>query len=226
MEIKPLIQNRNLRIAGKGMLPALGLFSLFLACTALVLKSFSTLLPAASLHLFLGLGVLPLILGAMAHFIPVLTRTAPRAGDHRPALLGLVAGLLAISGQQFWFPLIFPAAALGMAAGIDLLLIAQRRARDCIGAPHPCLRWYQAALACLVLALAAHEETVIVEGGARRATLIRDFPPSLDQSAPTSPAPQSAGLCRDHRGGYFTGAAPHSGRLHRPGQRCAPTEGY
>ncbi|QKK11214.1 MAG: hypothetical protein HND59_06000 [Pseudomonadota bacterium] len=155
MDIKPLIQNRNLRIAGKGVLPALGLFTLFLACTALVLKSFGILLPAASLHLFLGLGVLPLILGAMAHFIPVLTRTAPRAGDQRPALLGLAAGLLAISGQQFWFPLIYPAAALGMAAGIDLLLIAQRRARDCIGAPHPCLRWYQAALACLVLALAA-----------------------------------------------------------------------
>lgn len=101
------------------------------------------------------MGVLPLILGAMAHFIPVLTRTAPRAGDHRPALLGVLAGLAAVAGQQLWFPLIYPAALLGIAAAGDLLRIAHRRERDCLGKPHPCLRWYQAALICLLLALAA-----------------------------------------------------------------------
>ena len=136
-------------------MPLLGLLTLAGAIAALVLMITGKLIPAALAHLMLGLGVLPLILDAIAHFIPVLTRTAPRIGDRRAAAIGLVAGALAVIGQQFWFPLVYIAATLGIAAVGDLLINIQQRVRRCLGTPHPCLQWYQAALWSLAIALIA-----------------------------------------------------------------------
>lgn len=150
-----MIEKRKPQHPAGILLAVLGLFAMLGALGSLVLDANGALAPAAVIHLFFAVGLLPLILGAMAHFLPVLTRTAPRVQDLRPALLGLVAGAMAATGQQFWFPLIYGAAALGMVAGSDLLITAQRRARHCLGPPHPCLYWYQVALGCLIAALSA-----------------------------------------------------------------------
>lgn len=113
---------------------------------------------AAHVHLALAVGAMPLILGAMSHFVPVLTRSReaePAVGIMLLAVLG--AGLLAFA--QFAVRL-FPFAA-SAAAGVALLAAAgfarwaRQRGKAALGSPHPCLYWYLAALACLVLALAA-----------------------------------------------------------------------
>lgn len=84
----------------------------------------------------LAVGATPLIFGAMSHFIPVLTRT-------RTATAGLLGiPVLALAGG-----------ALAVIAA-SALLVWHRRA-GMLGRPHPCLAWYETALACLVLALVA-----------------------------------------------------------------------
>lgn len=113
---------------------------------------------AAHVHLALAVGVMPLILGAMSHFVPVLTRSreaGPVVGVILLAAWG--AGLLAFAQFAVW---LFPFAA-SAAAGVALLAAmgfarwAWQRGKAALGSPHPCLYWYLAALACLVLALAA-----------------------------------------------------------------------
>lgn len=115
-------------------------------------------LPApAAWHLLFAVGALPMILAAMAYFVPVLTRTgaSPAALLAAPAL-ALAAGL-AIAGHfagplpsaRTWAPWLALAAAGGFAAWMA------RRRRACIGHPNPCLAWYAAALGFLALGLAA-----------------------------------------------------------------------
>jgi hypothetical protein len=113
---------------------------------------------AAHVHLALAVGVMPLILGAMSHFVPVLTRS--REAESAVGMMLLVvwgAGLLVFA--QFAAGL-FPFAA-SVAAGAALLACAAfsrwawRRGKAALGSPHPCLYWYIAALVCLILALAA-----------------------------------------------------------------------
>ncbi len=113
---------------------------------------------AGWLHLLLAVGAMPLILGAMGHFVPVLTRT--RAA---PALLGIVP-LLALAGGAlavgaFGFPGLawgrYAGALVALAAAGVLLAWSFRRRGATLGRAHPGLGWYQAALACLILALAA-----------------------------------------------------------------------
>ena len=112
--------------------------------------------PAAHFHLAMAVGVMPLIFGAMIHFVPVLTRSAiAPLGVRLMPLLMLIAGWLA------FFSFAAPSRAYYLAAFIALvvtLLFALwiiNRAIYTIGKPHPCLNWYLGAVACLILALTA-----------------------------------------------------------------------
>ena len=113
---------------------------------------------AAALHLILAVGAMPLIFGAMSHFIPVLTRTrgAPSALASVP-FLALAGGALAVSafsvGGMFWGR--YAGALLAGVAASALLVWSGRRRAGMLGHPHPGLAWYQAALACLLIALLA-----------------------------------------------------------------------
>ncbi len=111
----------------------------------------------AAAHLAFAAGVLPLILAAIIHFVPVLTRSGdPRAAvTALPSLAQLTGGFVAAA-----FAGLVPRWTLQGAALVDVVLVScllawvVARARRCLGAPHPGWRWYGAALACAVLALA------------------------------------------------------------------------
>ena len=114
--------------------------------------------PLAVAHLAFAVGIVPLIMAAMIHFVPVLTRT----GDPAPGIARLphwaqLSGLLAVAAMQS----LVPYGCLRLAAAADLLLVVillqwiVRRAGRALGMPHPGWRWYGAALACLILALLA-----------------------------------------------------------------------
>lgn len=113
---------------------------------------------AAVLHLAFALGAMPLIFGAMTHFIPVLTRSraAPATLAAIP-LAALAAGMLVVASLTYadlaWAR--HAAAPLGLAATAGLLAWSRGRRRVMLGQPHPGLAWYDAALACLALALLA-----------------------------------------------------------------------
>lgn len=132
------------------------LFALALFCVGLALLPWAPVTPAAWAHLLLALAVLPLILAAMGHFAPVLTRGAPPPGRLRllPPL-AFVAGLLVIGFLQFGLPLLIPAALLAAAVALIQLGWMYRRAKGAFGAPHPGFGWYLAALGSLVVALLA-----------------------------------------------------------------------
>ncbi len=138
------------------MLPAL-VFLAAAAFAAALSGSFQTG-RAVTVHLMLAVGAMPLIFGAMSHFIPVLTRTrTAEAGLLVIPMLALAGGALAVSSFSLagmaWAQ---PAGAL-LAAGaaFALLVWSRRRRAGMLGRPHPGLAWYETALACLVLALLA-----------------------------------------------------------------------
>jgi hypothetical protein len=124
---------------------------------ALILGASAVLAPAAALHIAFAIGVLPLIFGAMLHFVPVLTRTG---SPHRLiAALPFVAqatGVAVVLSIQGWLPrwLLHPAASLDLLLASVLLGWMVLRARRTLGTPHPGLRWYLASLLTLILALA------------------------------------------------------------------------
>lgn len=138
------------------MLVALVLAAVASFAGAVALPLLHPLPPAAHIHLALAAGVMPLILGAMTHFVPVLTRsTAPHFGVRLIPLLALAAGTLAFysfaaPNQTYYF-----AALAALAAAMAFAVWIVRRAAGSLGKPHPCLYWYLAAIACLILALAA-----------------------------------------------------------------------
>jgi hypothetical protein len=136
------------------VLTALGAFGL--ALTVWLLR------PAAGFaaaHLAFAAGITPLILGAMTYFVPVLTRGgAPGPPVGFAPWLAMAGGALAAAAfaAPEIHPLGIPAGAvLGLIAALGMLAWMSARARGTIGSPHPCLYWYLAAGACLVLALAA-----------------------------------------------------------------------
>ena len=137
-------------------LPALVLLALVAFAAALLWSPDAG--RAAALHLILAVGAMPLIFGAMSHFIPVLTRTrtagAGLVGIPVLALAGgaLVVGALSVP-ELFWGR--YAAALLAVAAASALFVWSRRRRAGMVGRPHPCLAWYEAALASLVVALLA-----------------------------------------------------------------------
>jgi hypothetical protein len=75
--------------------------------------------PAAIAHLAFAVGILPLILAAMTHFVPVLTRTGePAPGIRHIPHAAQAAGLLAVGAMQG----LLPPWALHLAALGDLAL--------------------------------------------------------------------------------------------------------
>jgi len=129
----------------------------FAAAIALILSGGAS--PAAAAHVAFAAGVLPLIIGAMLHFVPVLTRSgAPAPMMQRLPLAFLAAGVLAALAfiQPAWLnPLVHAGAGLALIAAFVMAVWIVRRGRAALGAPHPGLHWYLAAALCLALALVA-----------------------------------------------------------------------
>lgn len=108
-------------------------------------------------HLVFAVGVLPLIVAAITHFVPVLTRSggAGRLLTWLPVGLQL-AGMLIL----LHFVGVVGATALSMAALFVVVLVLSFvawllvRAGKTLGRPHPGWRWYLAAMGCLALGVA------------------------------------------------------------------------
>lgn len=138
------------------MLVTLVLLAVASLAGAAVLSWFEVVVPAAAIHLALAVGVMPLITGAMTHFVPVLSRSsAPPAGILLlPALLAF-AGALVVYSLAGASQAHHAAASLALVASFVFAAWTVRRAGKSVGKPHPCLHWYLAAMVCLALALAA-----------------------------------------------------------------------
>ncbi len=125
---------------------------------AMVLPLVADLHRAAHVHLVFALGVMPLIMAAMAHFVPVLTRTGAAARQVE-LLAGLAwqAGVLAAAFFAFALPesVRLLAALLALLAAARLAGWQWMRAKAALGSPHPGVYWYLAALLCLMLSLLA-----------------------------------------------------------------------
>jgi hypothetical protein len=139
-------------------LPLLAITTLLALTTAGVLLVTGHAAPQLTAHLALALGVMPLILAAMAYFVPVLTRSGS-AGPAAwwPPLLAWVGGASAI----FSFASDFSATGLALAAALAGLAAlglggwTLSRVRHMLGPRHRGLDWYLAALGFLLLALLA-----------------------------------------------------------------------
>lgn len=126
------------------------------AFVAALLALFNAVPPAPTFHIFLAAGALPLICGAIIHFVPVLTRSGPPAGVIRwlPLVVQLagVATPFGLAGSLPQWSLHAAASAVS-AAALVLLYWTTRRLRATLGMPYPGARWYGAALLCLFLAV-------------------------------------------------------------------------
>lgn len=112
--------------------------------------------PALTLHLAFASGAMPLIFGAIIHFLPVLTRSATPARPIRMLpLLVQGAGIATPFGLAGLLPgwALHAAATTVSGAAIVLLFWVTRRLRAAFGPPHPGARWYGASLLCLFLAV-------------------------------------------------------------------------
>ena len=107
-------------------------------------------------HVIMAIGVMPLIMGAMIYFTPVLTRSrAPSWPVLALPLLALMAGLLVTACLQWWRDgLLFPGVLVIMITGV-LFGWMWHRGSSMPGRPHPGLYWYLAALVCLLLGMTA-----------------------------------------------------------------------
>jgi hypothetical protein len=127
-----------------------------LACGAALAAALATVPPAPTFHLAFAAGAMPLVFGAIIHFVPVLTRsgTPPRHIRLLPlAVQG--AGLatpLALAGVLPYWGLHVAASAVALAA-LAMIVWISRCLRATLGAPHPGARWYGAALLCLFFAV-------------------------------------------------------------------------
>lgn len=141
------------------MLPLLVFAAIAAFAAALALKLAGAASPAAAAHVAFASGILPLIFGAMLHFVPVLTRGRAPSRAMQALPLGLLATGL-VAAAAFLLPALFfsgsqVAALAGLAFSLAMAAWIVQRARAALGAPHPCLHWYLAAVGCLALALAA-----------------------------------------------------------------------
>ncbi len=112
----------------------------------------------AAVHLVFALGILPLIFGAISHFVPVLTRGVKAY----PAIWGapVLLQMAGLSAVLYFDGAASKGALHGAAAGALLVVLGFCgwlivRARRTLGQPHPGWTWYLAALALLLAALIA-----------------------------------------------------------------------
>lgn len=113
---------------------------------------------AVHLHLAFAMGVMPLIMGAMSHFVPVLTRTGAAARQvELMAVLAWQAGVLLVAFFAFGLPesVRLFAASFALLAAARLAGWQWMRAKAALGGPHPGVYWYLAALLCLAASLLA-----------------------------------------------------------------------
>lgn len=129
----------------------------FIAASVLALLRGSAAI--ISYHIIFAIGVMPLILAAIVHFVPVLARSkGPGKFIRLLPLIALLGGILVTS--YFAFPQILPfahylGAAIIIIAVASLWYWACRLRSRAIGRPHPCLDWYLVAMLCLFIAIAA-----------------------------------------------------------------------
>lgn len=137
------------------MLVYLGICAV-LAFLGALAATFLAVPPAPTFHIAFAAGALPLIFGAIIHFVPVLTRTATPGRPIRALpLAGQLAGVvtpLALAGLLPAWSLHAAASVVALAALVLTFWIG-RRLRATLGAPHPGARWYGAALLCLFFAV-------------------------------------------------------------------------
>lgn len=112
--------------------------------------------PPGVFHLAFAAGAMPLVFGAVVHFVPVLARSAP-AG--RPLstlpLVVLAAGLTTaatLAGGLPW-PALHPTATLVTLSALAVLAWIRHRLRRCLDAPHPSAHWYALTMISLFLAV-------------------------------------------------------------------------
>lgn len=138
------------------MLIYLGLSAVTVFLATLALLHFGEPSFLAAAHLVFAVGILPLIFGAITHFVPVLTRSG---SAHRRVLLAplllQLAGLLVFC---HFYGLAGNWALHAAAGGALLIAIAFAgwlvlRARRTLGKPHPGWRWYLAAIVFLSVSL-------------------------------------------------------------------------
>lgn len=127
-----------------------------LAFLASIAAAFAAVPPAPTFHGAFAAGALPLICGALIHFVPVLTRGgAPARTIYYLPLPMQLAGIVTPFGLAGILPQwsLHAAAAVAAAVAFVLFFWTARRLRGTLGAPHPGARWYGAALLCLFLAV-------------------------------------------------------------------------
>lgn len=126
------------------------------SATSLLGSSGGAVPPAPTIHIAFAAGAMPLIFGAIIHFVPVLTRTALPGLPLRCLPLAVqVAGIatpLALAGRLPGWSLHAAASLVALAALVLIVWIA-RRLRATLGSPHPGAHWYGAALLCLFFAV-------------------------------------------------------------------------
>lgn len=138
------------------MLVYLGLCAVlaFLSAGAAALRGVP---PAPTFHIAFAVGAMPLVFGAILHFVPVLTRSAsPGAAMRNLPLAVQSAGIVAVFGLVGSLPSwsLHLAATVTAAAALVLAAWIVGRLRATLGQPHPGARWYVAALAALLVAVA------------------------------------------------------------------------
>ena len=113
--------------------------------------------PQVAAHVAFALGAMPLILAAIAYFVPVLTRGAgPTPWLRAVPLLAWLAGAVIVGGFTSLLGLSAASHVAFVFAGTAacaILLWMLQSARATLGAPHPGLAWYLAASVFLVAGL-------------------------------------------------------------------------
>ena len=134
----------------------LGALALLVLLAFLFALTVQTALPAVQRHILFALGVLPLILGAMLYFVPVLTRSAAADGPIMlvPWIVFATGCLVvfAMAQRPAWLPGL--AGAIAALVAIELSWMMRRRSRV-LGSPHAGLDWYVWALGVAIAALLA-----------------------------------------------------------------------
>lgn len=140
------------------LLPVLAASALLALAAAGIMLLGSQVAPALAAHVAFALGILPLILAAIAYFVPVLTRgSASPWASRLPPLVGFVAGAATVAAfATSASPVVLAltaATALAATGGLGIWILM--RAQRMLGARHRGLDWYLAALGFLGVALAA-----------------------------------------------------------------------